>query len=480
LRNRRKISVPDIFEYIPANNLRQLIKQYSEVFKIPVLLLDRDKDIVLSHPEDAPRKKLTTKALTLRDSLLGYIAAPPARKSAEAALGLMERNLTEILALGYDIKSLSGEVARNYAELSLLWTLPSRLGPGLNVDKICNVLSDEVMKICPSNNLSIMLVTEVSEAPKASCIISPEDTEAAPPNRKFFFPKVSLGQDASSASVMTLSTDRGLLGEAFKRKEAITVCDVSKYERFEGFTYPATRVLIVPLIVVDEVIGAIVASDKLNGEEFYSTEIKLITSIATECAVSIKKALLYDEIHDMLFSTAEAFSLAMDAKDPYTYGHSKRVSEISAGIAKALGLSSETIRWVRLAALLPDIGKIGTPEVILGKDSKLEPEEMDRMKEHPFLGARMIENIRRMKEIARWMCHHHEKYDGSGYPSGLKGDAIPLPSRIIALADYYDALTSDRPYRKAMSREEAIEAMKDSVGTHFDPVVFDSFVKATG
>ena len=289
MRNWRKISVPDIFEYIPANNLRQLIKQYSEVFKVPVLLLDKDKEVLLRHPEDEPRKKLITKALTLRDSLLGYIAAPSARKSAEAALGLMERNLTEMLTLGYDIESLSGEVARNYEELSLLWTLTSRLGAGLNVDKICNVLSDEVMIVCPSNNLSIMLVTEVSEAPKTSCIISPEDTEAPPPNRKFFFPKVSLGQDASSASMMTLSTDRGLLGEAFKRREAITVCDVSKDKRFEGFTYPAIRVLIVPLMVENEVIGAIVASDKLNGEEFYTTEIKLITSIATECAVSSER-----------------------------------------------------------------------------------------------------------------------------------------------------------------------------------------------
>jgi putative nucleotidyltransferase with HDIG domain len=181
----------------------------------------------------------------------------------------------------------------------------------------------------------------------------------------------------------------------------------------------------------------------------------------------------------MLFSTAEAFSLAMEAKDPYTYGHSKRVSELSASIAKTFGLSAEALSRVRLAALLHDIGKIGTPEVILGKNSTLEPEEMDRMKEHPYVGSRMIENIRRMRDIAIWLCHHHEKYDGTGYPSGLKGDQIPLPSRIIALADYYDALTSERPYRKAFTRDEAVNTMKESVGTHFDPVVFEHFMKAT-
>jgi putative nucleotidyltransferase with HDIG domain len=472
--------VSEIFQYMQAGKLKALIRQYSETLRIPVLLLDKNMAVLFKHPEDASGEKLNTRALTLRDSLFGYIAVPSARKSASAALAFMEQNLVEMFKMGYDIESLSGEVARNYEELSILWQLTSKLGVGLDVDRICKVLADEVMKICPSNNVSILLVTEAPmEGPKKSCILVPEEAEAITPRRAFFFPKVSLGEDSSSASMMALNADRGLMGEVFKRKEPITICDVSKDKRVEGFTYPVTRLLVVPLLVEEEVIGAIVASDKLDGNEFYSTEIKLISSIATECAVSIKKALLYDEIHDMLFSTAEAFSLAMDAKDPYTYGHSKRVSELSASIAKTFGLSAEEISRVRLAALLHDIGKIGTPEIILGKDSTLEPEEMDRMKEHPYVGSRMIENIRRMREIARWMCHHHEKYDGTGYPSGLKGDQIPLPSKIIALADYYDALTSDRPYRKALSRGEAINTMKESVGTHFDPAVFEHFMKAT-
>jgi putative nucleotidyltransferase with HDIG domain len=472
--------MPEIFKYLTEDKLATFVRQYSELLQTPVLFLDEKEELLLRFPEDAPQAGLKTRGLSVKDDLVGYIAVPSTTKSAEASLDFMERNLTEVCDMSYEIDSLAGEVARNYEELSLLWQLTSRLGVGLDVDKICKVLADEVMKICPASNISILLLAETStQSMKDSCLIAPQgqQPEPAQETKPFFFPKVSLGEDASNASLMALSANRGLMGEVYKRKEPITICDVSKDRRFEGFTYPVTRVLVVPLIVEEEVIGAIVASDKLDGEEFYSTEIKLIMSIATECAVSIKKALLYDEIHDMLFSTAEALSLAMDAKDPYTYGHSKRVSQLSASVAKSLGLPAETISRIRLAALLHDIGKLGTPEVILGKDSSLEPEEMELMKEHPYVGARMLENIRRMREIATWMCHHHEKYDGSGYPSGLKGEHIPLPSRIIALADYYDALTSDRPYRKALSKEEAINIMKESVGTHFDPVVYEHLVK---
>jgi len=469
-----------IFEHISPEKLKGLLISYSEAFNMPVFLLGKEGSVLLSHPDGALPKKIIRRAVEVRGLHFADVAVPAARKAAGAAIEFMGRNLASVLDMGYEINSLSGEVARNYDELSILWELTSKLGAGLDVDRICKVLADEVMEICPSNNVSIMLVAEMpSEAPRAACVIRPEDRASPPPARKFFFPKVSLGEDASMASMMALSTEKGLLGRVYGTREPLTVCDVGKDERFEGLPYPVRRLLAVPLTVENTVIGAIVATDKLDGEEFYSTEIKLIQSIATDCAVAIKKALLYDEIHEMLFSTAEAFSLAMDAKDPYTYGHSKRVSDLSASVAKEMGLSSEAVSRIRLAALLHDIGKIGTPEVILGKVSGLDPEEMDRMKEHPYVGARMIENIRRMKEIARWMCHHHEKFDGSGYPAGLKGDEIPLPSRIIALADFYDALTSERPYRKAMSRDEAVGIMKESVGTHFDPVVFEHFLRAT-
>lgn len=472
-----------IFDFITANKLKKLFQQYSEAFNITVLLFDRNKELLLKFPEDAPQAELTMKPLNLRGSLLGYVAMPSTDKASEAYLGFIEKNLSDVVEMGYEIESLSGEVARNYEELSLLWRLSSRLGAGLNVEKICNTLADEVMNVCPSNNISVMLVNEISSDTLATSSISsiqhPQCLESKPPVKKSVLsPKVSLGVSASRASKMTLNTDRGLAGYAFDKKEALTVCDVHNDKRFEGFPYPVKHLLIVPLIVEDIAIGAIIASDKLNGEEFYSTEIKLISSIASECAISIKKALLFDEIQSMLFSTAEAFSFAIDAKDPYTYGHSKRVSEMAVKIARNLGLPADTLNWIRLAALLHDIGKIGTPEDILHKVEKLNPDEISRIKEHPLVGARMIEHIKRLSEIALWICHHHEKYDGSGYPAGIKGDKIPLVSRIISIADTFDALTSDRPYRKTFTKEEAIRIMRESVGIHFDPGLFEYFEKA--
>jgi putative nucleotidyltransferase with HDIG domain len=345
------------------------------------------------------------------------------------------------------------------------------------MEKICNVLAEEVMNICPCKNISIFLVSEMLEDTLNTSFITGSKNFEHNIKSSVLFPKVSLGTYSSIASMMTLSTDRGLLKYVLDKKGPLTVCDVSVDDRFEGFPYPVNRIFMAPLIVEDSLIGAIVATDKLNGDEFFSTEVKLIYSIASYCAISIKKALLFDGIRSVLFSTAEAFSLTIEAKDLYTYGHSKRVSDIAVKIFKKVGMSSEIINWVRLAALLHDIGKIGTPEDILNKKGKLDVREMDMVKKHPLAGARMIEQIPMLKELGHWILHHHERYDGSGYPSHLSGDSIPMPSRVIAIADVFDALTSDRSYRRAFTEEEALKIMKESSGKDLDPVLFEYFEK---
>lgn len=472
-----KSLMPRIYDLVAIGRLKQLLRQYSEVFNIPVFLFKENKKLLLSFPENAPEQELLIEPLFVRGSLVGHAAVP---STEPQSLDFIVKNLSVILEKGYEIESLSAEVVRNYEEFSILWRLSSKLGSVLDVEKVCTIGTDEIMNICPSKAIIIMLVDSISsDIVDVSCFQQPQFPTSNPSEKKqILFPKVALGAYADRALQMTLNTDRGLVGYVFNKKEALTVCDVHIDKRFEGFPYPVTRLLIVPLIVEDSTIGVIIASDKLNGEEFYSTEIKIISSIASECAISIKKASLFNEIRSILFSTAEAFSFAIDAKDPYTYGHSKRVSELAAKIAQQMGIVDDIVDWIRLSALLHDIGKIGTPENILHKSEKLDTDEMSKLKEHSLIGSRVIERIKKLSEMAKWIYHHHEKYDGSGYPAGIAGDTIPLPSRIISIADTFDALISDRPYRKSFTMEEAIKIMRKSIGEHFDPVLFEYFEKA--
>lgn len=464
-----------ISELVGIETLKKLIGQYAEGLKCGLLVLDRDRKVIAGVPEDVRQDGLVEKPLLLRDSLVGYLALSGG--AGGDSLDFVARNLSGIIEMAYEIESLSAEVARKYEEISLLWSISSRLGDGPDVGAICKVLADEMMYFCPANSVSIFLAGEM---PSDGLLLpaEPEKAEGAFGTRKsVLFPKVSLGAYASIASMMTLDTKSGLLGHVNETKKPITVCDVEEDARFEGFPYPVKSLLIVPLVVENAMVGALVASDKLDGEEFYSTDIKLISGLASACAVSIKKAFLLDDLRGMLFSTAEAFSLAIEAKDSYTYGHSRRVAETAVRIARGAGFAPDTVNWVKLAALLHDIGKIGTPEKILHKSGRLDDNEMYMIREHPVVGARMIQHIPRLKELSLWIRHHHEKYDGTGYPSGLKGTHIPIVSRVITIADCFDALTTDRPYRKALGRDEAVRIMSEGVAKHFDPVLFDHFYR---
>jgi putative nucleotidyltransferase with HDIG domain len=185
------------------------------------------------------------------------------------------------------------------------------------------------------------------------------------------------------------------------------------------------------------------------------------------------------ELRKAYLSTVRALSEAVDAKDPYTRGHSERVGVYASRIARELGCPSAFIERIYLAGLLHDIGKIGVPDAIIGKPERLSASEYALMKKHPEIGARILEPVEFLADVVDCVRHHHEWYDGSplGYPERLRADAIPYPSRIILVADTVEAMTSDRPYRKALPFERVTSEIERFRGTQFDPGVADAFLR---
>ena len=180
---------------------------------------------------------------------------------------------------------------------------------------------------------------------------------------------------------------------------------------------------------------------------------------------------LYTKMRKVYLDTIRALAAAIDAKDPYTKGHSERVAETSVALAQELNLPGREIENIEYTALLHDIGKIGIADNILGKNSSLTDKEFDKIKEHTVMGAKIIEPVDFLKNSYEAIYHHHEKYNGTGYPDGLKEKDIPLSARIIAVADAYDAMGSDRPYRKKLSKDKILNELKDQSGKQFDPEI---------
>ena len=215
--------------------------------------------------------------------------------------------------------------------------------------------------------------------------------------------------------------------------------------------------------------------DHLN----YSQEDEIGDLIRSVKAMQASLKASYSELDESYTATIEALSAALDYRDCETEGHSLRVTQLSIAIAEAMALEFPYIHTLTLGALLHDVGKIGISDTILHKEGPLNDREWAIMKRHPSIGYEIVHGIKFLEKSAQVILHHHEKYDGSGYPDGLVGEDIPLLARIFAVADAYDAITSERPYRRGRSHQEAIEEIIRCSGSHFDPKVVEAFIKLT-
>jgi HD-GYP domain-containing protein (c-di-GMP phosphodiesterase class II) len=271
----------------------------------------------------------------------------------------------------------------------------------------------------------------------------------------------------------------GIAGMVAREGKTIYCEDIEKDVRFMRHSrvkYASKSFIAVPLKIKNKVIGVLNVNSKRKGKQFSPRDIKLLDILADQAAVSIENIQLYRDMKGMYIGTIKTLAKAIDAKDPYTKGHSEKVMEFSVEIAKELKLPERLIRNIEFAALIHDIGKIGIKDSVLTKPARLSDSEYEQIKKHPFIGEQIIAPIEFLTNIAPLVLYHHEHYDGRGYLEGLRGEEIPLGARILMVADSYEAMISERPYSKSMSENDAIEELQDKAGKQFDPKIVNAFL----
>lgn len=322
---------------------------------------------------------------------------------------------------------------------------------------------------------TLRAILEVTAADRAALVLRRQDP--------------STGEAEVAAARARIPTDeqftvsRTLVSDVIAKGISTFAHDASNDERYsDGQSVVAQRVrsvMCVPLRTTDEILGALYVDSLSGAGRFNEADLELLAAIGNQAGVALHRVRLMGELARLLIDTIRAIAATIDAKDGYTHRHSERVATLARRIAAEMGLSPEEQETAELSALLHDVGKIAVPDSILNKPERLTAEEYAEMKKHPLHGARILSNIQSasVRAVVPGVQYHHEKWDGTGYPEGLAGEKIPLLGRLLGVADFLDALTSVRAYRRAMPVEEAVALITQGAGTHFDPEIASAVVR---
>lgn len=346
------------------------------------------------------------------------------------------------------------ELKKSKDQLSVLYQISRTISSTLKLDDVLQTILDFSIKISGAGRGSIMLLDK---------------------KKRIFYIKIPYDKSEKNIDKITFAENENTIGWVVKNKKFLYIKNLENDKHFSKIKIIRRQIkqlLIIPTIVEDKVIGVI----NLENTSLNPDTIDLLRSFSEGAAVAINNARLYQKIKDSYFEIAKALAQAIEAKDPYTHGHSSRVVEYAVSIAQKLDLPEEEKELLKYAAMLHDIGKIGVKGIVLNNPNSLTGEEYVEIKKHPLVGEGIIQPIELLQPIRPLIRHHHEWYNGKGYPDGLSGENIPLGARILAVADTYDAMKSDRPYRKALTEETAIRELKRGSGTQFEPKLVEVFL----
>jgi len=301
-------------------------------------------------------------------------------------------------------------------------------------------------------------------------------------NQEELYFEVALGTKGDQVKEIRLQMGQGIAGWVAQHCEPLIVNDAASDPRFfhgadNRSSFVTSQIMAAPVVSKGCVLGVLqVVNSKCGG--FTSDSLELFVTLADHVAPAIENARLYEKLKVTFHGTALALAEALELRDAYTGGHTRRVRDYSLATGQHLGLSVDELEDLALASVLHDIGKIGVRDAVLLKKTPLVEEEQVLMNGHADHGGEILRHVAALERVTPAVLHHHERYDGRGYPRGLSGEAIPFLARIIAVADTYDAMTSDRPYRKALSGNTACAELQKGAGSQFDPKVVEAFLVA--
>ena len=422
-------------------------------------LQSQRRDIPVIMVTGAP--SLDTAQESIKEGAYDYITKPIER---EILINTVKRAL-EKKRLNDQIKeyqrNLELKVREQTKTIFAIYKFANQLNSMDSLEDVVNSVVNFVADFMFSKRVSIMLLDEKGE---------------------YLTVKGAIGLEEEIVSKTRIKRGEAIAGKVLETGKAVIVNDIGsikaesdRYSEYKSFmSFPLMQV---PLKTTNLSLGIINVTNRFGDQPYTKEDLENLDFIADTASVAINNQLKSIEIEKSYFMTMKALAAAVEEKDRYTRGHSERVKTYAVELARRLGLSSETISTIEYACVLHDIGKIGIPDVIIHKDRDLTEEEYQQIKEHPAKGEKIIRVIPFLEPAQPIIRHHHERFDGTGYPDGIEGKDIELGARIIAIADTYDAMTTDRPYRGPLSQDHTIAVLKEQKGKQFDPELVDIFVR---
>lgn len=381
------------------------------------------------------------------------------------SLAELEREKELMVKKYLEIGHLNTELKKRIERLTSLDACSKATSSLLDSDRLLDVIMSLIVNVMQFDRALIMLVDEENRT------LVPVKIAGDSSNLMTGMKRYAVSLDRKQ-NILARVVDSGIaqivtdVDHSFLRKENLILK-----------TFNPKSFVAVPLLARNHVIG-VMAAERIKGlHDFSSNDLDYVMNFCSQIAISLENTRLIDNMKKSFVSSILSLASALEAKDPYTRGHSNRVAIYSTIIARSLGMTEERVELIRQMALMHDIGKIGISDSIINKEGRLTEKEFSAVKRHPIVSMQIIQPLMSYQSDISLMKSHHERYDGLGYPEGLVGDEIPLEARILAVADSFDAMTSDRPYRAAMDRDAALAEMERNRGRQFCPHVLEAFMK---